>query len=125
MIKSGLMEFKRTLHPNAVLQIRYNKAVVQEKVMHNIYGFFILYMLSFIIGALGFSLLGLDFESAIGVAASSLGNVGPALGEFGPSFSFYAMPVGGKLWASFLMLLGRLELFTVMILFTPFFWKKI
>ena len=62
---------------------------------------FILYMLSFIIGALGFSLLGLDFESAIGVAASSLGNVGPALGEFGPSFSFYAMPVGGKLLGLF------------------------
>ena len=125
MIKSGLMEFKRSLHPNAVLQIRYNKAVVQENVIHNIYGFFILYMLSFIIGALGFSLMGIDFESAIGVAASSLGNVGPALGEFGPSFSFHAMPLGGKLWASFLMLIGRLELFTVLILFTPFFWKKI
>ena len=125
MIKSGFLEFNRALHPNAVLQIRYNNALVQEKVIQNIYGFFILYMLSFIIGALGFSLLGLDFISSIGVAASSLGNVGPALGEFGPSFSFYAMNAAGKSWASFLMLLGRLELFTVLILFTPFFWKKI
>ena len=125
MIKSGFLEFNRALHPNAVLQIRYNNALVQEKVIQNIYGFFILYMLSFIIGALGFSLLGLDFISSIGVAASSLGNVGPALGEFGPSFSFYAMSAAGKSWASFLMLLGRLELFTVLILFTPFFWKKI
>ncbi|MGB2476297.1 MAG: potassium transporter TrkG, partial [Flavobacteriaceae bacterium] len=66
-----------------------------------------------------------DFVSAIGVAASSLGNVGPALGDFGPSFTFYAMSSAGKCWASFLMLLGRLELFTVMILFTRFFWKKI
>ena len=125
MIKSGFIEFNRALHPNAVLQIRYNNALVQEKVIQNIYGFFILYMLSFIIGALGFSAIGLDFISAIGVAASSLGNVGPALGDYGPSFSFFAMSVAGKWWASFLMLLGRLELFTVLILFTPFFWKKI
>ena len=125
MIKSGFIEFNRALHPNAVLQIRYNSALVQEKVIQNIYGFFILYMLSFIIGALGFSAIGLDFISAIGVAASSLGNVGPALGDYGPSFSFFAMSAAGKWWASFLMLLGRLELFTVLILFTPFFWKKI
>ena len=125
MIKSGFLEFNRALHPNAVLQIRYNNALVQEKVIQNIYGFFILYMLSFILGSLGFSMLGLDFISSIGVAASSLGNVGPALGEFGPSFSFHAMSAAGKYWAAFLMLLGRLELFTVLILFTPFFWKKI
>jgi len=125
MIKSGFLEFNRALHPNAVLQIRYNKAVVQDNVIQNIYGFFILYMLSFIIGTLGFSVLGLDFVSSIGVAASSLGNVGPALGDFGPAFSFNGLSMAGKWWASFLMLLGRLELFTVLILFTPFFWKRI
>ncbi len=125
MIKSGLLEFNRALHPNAVLPIRYNKSIVQENVLHTIYGFFILYMIFFIIGALVFSFLGLDFITSIGVAASSLGNVGPALGDFGPSFSFHEMSMGGKWWASFLMLLGRLELFTVLILFTPFFWKKI
>jgi len=125
MIKSGLLEFKRALHPNAVLQVRYNQSVVQENIIHNLYGFFILYMLSFIIGSLGFGLLGLDFMSAIGVSASSLGNVGPALGEFGPSSSFYNMSDAAKLWASFLMLIGRLELFTVLIIFSPSFWKKI
>ena len=81
-------------------------------------------MLSFIFGSLVFGALGLDFESAIGVAASSLGNVGPALGNYGPAFSYSDLPEIGKWWASFLMLLGRLELFTVLILFTPFFWKK-
>ncbi len=119
------MEFKRALHPNAILQIRYNNAPLTETVLQNIYGFFILYMLSFIIGALVFSFIGLDFVSAIGVSASSLGNVGPALGEFGPSYSFAQMPTLGRWWASFLMLLGRLELFTVLILFSPFFWRKI
>ena len=81
-------------------------------------------MLSFIIGSLGFSLLGLDFESSIGVAASSLGNVGPALGDFSPVDNFSLMPAIGKWWCSFLMLIGRLELFTVLILLTPFFWRN-
>ena len=70
------------------------------------------------------NLIGIDFESAIGVAASSLGNVGPALGEFGPANNFFNLPSIGKWWASFLMLIGRLELFTVLILFTPFFWRN-
>ena len=124
MIKNGFLEFKRTLHPNAILPVRYNKKAISEKIVFNVLAFFILYMLSFIIGALGFSMIGLDFESAIGVAASSLGNVGPALGDFGPTANFYSMPTIGKWWCSFLMLIGRLELFTVLILFTPFFWRN-
>ncbi|MBT8313484.1 MAG: TrkH family potassium uptake protein, partial [Maribacter sp.] len=68
---------------------------------------------------------GLDFESAVGGAASSLGNVGPALGSLGPLSNFYDLPMLGKWWCSFLMLLGRLELFTVLILLTPYFWKDV
>ena len=124
MIKSGFLEFKKALHPNAVIPTRYNNKVLNDEIVYTIYGFFILYLLAFIIGALGFGLSGLDFESAIGVAASSLGNVGPALGKFGPAFSYFELSAGAKIWASFLMLLGRLELFTVLILFTPFFWRK-
>ena len=124
LIRNGFLEFKRTLHPNAVLPVRYNGHAIDEKIVFNIKGFFILYMLSFIVGALGFSMIGLDFESAIGVAASSLGNVGPALGEFGPVNNFYNMPNIGKWWGAFLMLIGRLELFTVLILLTPFFWRN-
>jgi len=124
MIRNGFVEFKRTLHPNAILPVRYNKKSIDEKIIFNILAFFILYMLSFIVGALVFSMVGLDFKSAIGVAASSLGNVGPALGDFGPVNNFYDMPTIGKWWASFLMLIGRLELFTVLILLTPFFWRN-
>ena len=123
-IRNGFIEFKRTLHPNAILPVRYNSKAVSGDIVFNILAFFILYMLSFIIGALGFSMMGLDFESAIGVAASSLGNVGPALGDFGPVDNFYNMPSIGKWWGSFLMLIGRLELFTVLILLTPFFWRN-
>ena len=124
MIKNGFLEFKRALHPNAILQTRYNKKIVNEGIVYNILGFFILYMLSFILGSLGFALMGLDFQSALGVAAATLGNVGPALGSFGPDQTYAAMPTIGLWWSSFLMLLGRLELFTVLILFTPFFWLR-
>ena len=124
MIKSGVLEFKRALHPNAIIQPRFNGKVISQEIIGNILGFFILYMLSFIIGSLVFGFMGLDFESAIGVAASSLGNVGPAIGDFGPASNFSQLPQVGKLWSSFLMLMGRLELFTVLILLTPYFWKK-
>ncbi|MEB8330246.1 TrkH family potassium uptake protein [Flavobacteriaceae bacterium KMM 6897] len=125
IIKNGLLEFKRTLHVNAIIPVRYNNKTVKEHIVYNIIAFFVLYMLSFIIGALGLGFMGLDFESAIGGAASSLGNVGPALGSLNPMSNFNSLPAVGKWWCSFLMLLGRLELFTVLILFTPYFWKKI
>lgn len=124
LIKNGFLEFKRSLHPNAILPVRYNKKGVSGDIVFNVLGFFILYMLSFIIGALVFSMLEIDFESAIGLAASCLGNVGPALGDFGPVNNYAGLPAIGKWWSSFLMLIGRLELFTVLVLFTPFFWRN-
>ncbi|MBO6605892.1 TrkH family potassium uptake protein [Psychroserpens sp.] len=124
MIKNGFLEFRRALHPNAILPVRYNQKAVSGEIVFNILGFFILYMLSFIVGALVFSMFQIDFESAIGLSASSLGNVGPALGEFGPVNNYSALPPLGKWWSAFLMLLGRLELFTVLILLTPFFWRN-
>jgi trk system potassium uptake protein TrkH len=124
MIKNGLLEFKRTLHPNAVLPVRYNLKSVQQPIVFNILAFFILYMLSFIVGVLVFSALGLDFDTALGGAASSLGNIGPALGKLGPVDNYGWLPNPAKWWASFLMLIGRLELFTVLIVLTPFFWRN-
>jgi len=125
IIKNGLLEFKRTLHTNAVIPVRYNGKTVQENIVYNIIAFFVLYMLLFIIGSLVLGALGLDFESAIGGAASTLGNVGPALGTLNPLANFNDLPTLGKWWCGFLMLLGRLELFTVLILFSPYFWKRI
>ncbi|WP_245574763.1 TrkH family potassium uptake protein [Gaetbulibacter saemankumensis] len=124
LIKNGFLEFKRTLHPNAILPVRYNTKAISGQIVFNVLGFFILYMLSFIIGALVFSMFGIDFDSAIGLSASSLGNVGPALGDFGPVNNYAALPPLAQLWSSFLMLIGRLELFTVLILLSPFFWRN-
>jgi len=124
MIKNGFIEFRRTLHPNAVLPVRYNTKAVSGEIVYNILAFFILYMLSFIIGALVFSMFDIDFQSSVGLAASSLGNIGPALGNFGPVNNYAALPDLAQWWCSFLMLIGRLELFTVLIILTPFFWRN-
>lgn len=124
MIKNSILEFKRPLHPHAILPVRYNSKAIQQPIVFNILGFFIVYMLSFIIGTLVFSWLGLDFMTALGGAASTLGNIGPALGDLGPVDNYGWLPDAAKWWASFLMLIGRLELFTVLILLTPFFWRN-
>jgi trk system potassium uptake protein TrkH len=124
IIKNGVLEFKRSLHPNAIIPVRYNNKTVKEHIVYNIIGFFVLYMLLFIIGALVLGIMGLDFESAVGGAASSLGNVGPALGSLNPLSNFSSLPDAAKWWCGFLMLAGRLELFTVLILLTPYFWKR-
>ena len=124
LIKNGFLEFKRSLHPNAIVPVRYNTKSINRFIVFNILAFFILYMLSFIVGALVFSMFEIDFQSSIGLAASTLGNVGPALGSFGPVNNYAVLPPLAQLWASFLMLIGRLELFTVLVLFTPFFWRN-
>jgi len=124
MIKNGFLEFKRTIHPNAIIPVRYNNKSVTRGIVFNIMAFFILYLIIFTIGASVFSLLGLDFITSMGAAASSLGNVGPAFGQLSPVNNYDILPTFGKWWASFLMLLGRLELFTVIIIFTPYFWRN-
>lgn len=124
MIKNAVTIFKKSLHPNAVIPVRFNGKAVSYDIVFNILGFFILYLLSFIIGAVVLAFMGLDFETAIGGSATSLGNVGPAFGKLGPVNNFYALPAAGKWWCSFLMLIGRLELFTVLILLTPFYWRN-
>tara|TARA_Y100000991_G_scaffold6546_1_gene5094 strand:- start:239 stop:1420 length:1182 start_codon:yes stop_codon:yes gene_type:complete len=125
LIKNGFLEFKKALHPNAVLPLRYNHNVVKKEVVINILGFFMLYLILFIIGAGVLSIQGLDFISAIGGSAASIGNVGPALGSVGPAFTYTDLTPFAKIWCSFLMLVGRLELFTFLIIFSPYFWQKL
>ena len=125
LIKNGFLEFKRSLHPNAILPLRYNHSVVKKGVVVNILAFFMLYLILFIVGAGVLSTQGLDFISSIGGSAASLGNVGPALGSIGPAFNFESITGFSKIWCAILMLVGRLELFTFLIIFTPYFWKNI
>jgi trk system potassium uptake protein TrkH len=124
IIKNSLLEFKRSLHQNAIIPVRFNSRAVDKQIVDNVIGFFVLYMLLFIAGSAILALCGLDFETAIGGAASALGNVGPALGEINPVSTYAALPVAAKICLSVLMLLGRLELFTILILVSPSFWRN-
>lgn len=124
MIKSSILELKKLLHPSAIIPVRYGGKAIHQNIIFNILSFFVLYMLIFILGSVMFTFLGLDFTSAIGVTASSLGNIGPALGSVSPVNNFAHLSNSAKWFSSFLMLIGRLELFTVLILLTPYFWKK-
>lgn len=124
MIKNSLLEFKKLLHPSAIIPVRYGGKSVKQEIVFNILSFFVLYMLIFIVSSVIFTFMGLDFSSALGTSASSLGNIGPAIGSVGPVNNFAHLSISAKWFSSFLMLIGRLELFTVLILLTPFFWKK-
>lgn len=117
-------EFKRLLHPNAVLPIRINKQVIAPTLQSTVLAFTFLILL--ICFACILILMGLEIPltESIGVVISSIGNTGPGLGAFGPAFSWNALPDAAKWVCSLLMLLGRLELFTVLLLFTPDFWKR-
>ncbi|MBA6155603.1 TrkH family potassium uptake protein [Tenacibaculum sp. S7007] len=124
MLKNSFLEFKKSLHPNAIIPVRYDGKAVKQTIVFNILSFFVLYMLIFIMGTVILAFLGLDLTSALGACASSLGNIGPAIGSVSPVDNFNHLSTGAKWFCSFLMLIGRLELFTVLILLTPFFWRK-
>ncbi|MBS9773657.1 MAG: TrkH family potassium uptake protein [Tenacibaculum sp.] len=124
LLKNSFLEFKKSIHPNAIIPVRYDMKAVNQSIVFNILSFFILYMFIFVMGTVVLAMLGLDFLSAVGATASSLGNIGPALGSVSPVDNFSHLSIGAKWVCSFLMLIGRLELFTVLILLTPFFWRK-
>jgi trk system potassium uptake protein TrkH len=124
LLKNSLLEFKRLIHPNAVLPLRFNNKPVTKDITFNVLAFMIIYIMVFAVGSVIMSLMGVEFITAIGSVATSIGNIGPGLGSVGPVENFASIPLGGKWFLTFLMLLGRLELFTVLILFTPYFWRK-
>ncbi len=122
-LKNTWLEFKRIVHPRAIVPLIINGERVTGRIINNIMNFLLIYLITFVLGSLVISLMGYDFATSLGAVATSLGNVGPAIGQVGPvdNFAFFSSPA--KIVLSFLMLLGRLELFTILILFTPFFWR--
>lgn len=117
-------EFKQIIHPQAVLPVRVGQRVIEAPILKTILGFFMVYFLIFAVGALIMSFLGYDFMSAMGASIASLGNIGPAWGDFGPTDNYAEIPYFGKWVLLILMMIGRLELFTVLVIFTPWFWKN-
>ncbi|MEJ2637084.1 MAG: TrkH family potassium uptake protein [Calditrichia bacterium] len=117
-------EVKRLLHPRAVIPVRVGHTVIPREIVTNVLGFFVLMIFLFIGGVILMSILGLDLESALGATAATLGNIGPGLGSVGPTDNYAHIPVLGKWVLTFFMLAGRLEIYTVLILFAPSFWRK-
>lgn len=124
LFKNSRLELRRLIHPKAIVPVRMNGKAIPENIIYNILAFFIIYILIFVFASIIMSMLGMGFETSIGSVAASLGNIGPGLGSVGPAHNYSFIPPAGKWLLALLMLLGRLELFTVLVLFTATFWKR-
>ena len=123
LIKHAKTEIRRMLHARAIIPIKIGNRTISDEIVRNTLGFSMIYISIFILTALALSIFNLDFQSAVSAAASAIGNVGPAFGEFGPTDNYALLHPIGKWMLTFCMLLGRLEIFTVMVLFSRIFWK--
>lgn len=131
LLKNNWFELKRLIHPNAIIPVRYNKKAVKQSIIYNIMAFFGTYMFIWIFSSVVMTLFNtgshyadLDFLSNVSLTATCLGNIGPGLGTYGPVYNMASLTDAAKWFSSFLMILGRLELFTILILFTPFLWRS-
>jgi trk system potassium uptake protein TrkH len=124
LVKFVFSEVTRLIHPRAVVPVRIGKNVIERDVVGNVVGFFILYIIIFGVGVFMMSMMGLDMASSFGSVAATLNNIGPGLGAVGPTDNYAHIPTAGKWLLALLMLMGRLEVYTVIILLSPSYWKK-
>jgi trk/ktr system potassium uptake protein len=117
-------ELFQLIHPRGVTRIKLGGKVVSEEVMRSILGFLVLYMGLFVFCTVLLSAMGVDLVTSISAVASSIGNIGPGLGMVGPVDNYSMIPTNGKWLLTWCMLLGRLEIYTVIILVVPEFWRK-
>ena len=124
LLKNGYLELKRLIHPNAIIPVRINNKSVPQVIVTNVLAFVVFYIMITVISTIIISMMGYDLDTSIGAVAATLGNIGPGIGKVGPVCNFAHIPEVGKWFLSFLMLLGRLELFTVLVILSPSFWKR-
>ncbi len=122
--KSAVAEIKRRIHPNAVIPVRFNGHTVSEQTTSNIMAFMFFYLLIIVLATLMFCGCGVGFDESLGIAVSMIGNVGVSIGQWGSSGCYEALPAVAKWGATLVMLIGRLEIFTVLLLFSRALWKK-
>lgn len=123
LLKNAYHEFQRLIHPNAVIPVRFNKHVVNTQIINNVLAFIIMYVIVMGISIIVFTATGLGFDESVGTTFAAMTNVGLGMGEIGTG-DYSTLTDFAKWYMSFLMLVGRLELFTVLIVLTPAFWKK-
>ena len=124
LTRHGLNELRKMIHPRAVIPIRFNHRAVPPEILTNILGFALLLLIATIVATFVMTFLGLDLMTAFGSVAATINNIGPGIGDVGPTDHFGHLPGVGKWVLVFCMLLGRLELFTVLVLLTPDFWRR-
>ncbi len=124
ILKNGVAEFQRRIHPNAIIPVKLNEKNVPQQTINNIMAFLIFYIFIIVITVVIFCASGVNFDESIGAAVSAIGNVGISIGQFGPSGTYAEFPTVAKWVMSFVMLIGRLEIFTVLLLFTKALWRK-
>jgi len=117
-------ELFKIIHPRSIRHVKINHIVIPDEVLRSIMGFLALYIGLFILSTCLLALMGFDMMTAMGAVAACIGNIGPGFGSVGPTENFAHLPALGKWLLSWCMLLGRLEIYTVIILFVPEFWKK-
>ncbi|MGQ9646984.1 MAG: TrkH family potassium uptake protein [Thermodesulfobacteriota bacterium] len=122
LLREMRSELKRLFQPHGIFPIKIGDKPVPESIVSNVVVFIALYMLIFLLGVLAMAWLGLDIDTSIGAVAATLGNVGPGIGAVGPAENYSHLPVLGKWILSFMMMVGRLEIFTVLVIFTRRFW---
>jgi trk system potassium uptake protein TrkH len=118
------VQFKKIIHQNAIIQVKLNRQNVPEDRMFRTLAFLMIFFCVFLIGVFVLMISGLDFSSAVGTSIACLGNSGPGLGIVGSAGNYGEVSAFGKWVCSFLMVFGRLELYSVLILFSPAFWRK-
>ena len=124
LIRNTGREIKQIVHPKAILPVRIGDQTISQNIQRTVLSFFILYIFIFATGALIISLFGYDIMSSIGASIAAIGNIGPGWGDFGPTDNFAGLPYAAKWVLIMLMMIGRLEIFTVLIIFSPAFWKQ-
>ncbi len=124
VFKHSYYEFKRLIHPNAVLPVKYNGHVLPETIIARVLSFTILYFILIVLGSTFLSFHGLGFIESFSGMITCISDVGPGLGSIGPANNFAHLPDVSKWFLSVVMLVGRLEIFTVLLIFTPVFWKR-
>lgn len=122
ILKQGFRELQRLIHPNAIIPVKLGGKAINERVISGVWGFFSAYLLVYVIIMIALMSVGLDQLSAWSAVAATLNNLGPGLGQVSSNFSAISDPA--KWILCFSMLLGRLEVFTLLVLFTPMFWKR-
>ncbi|HEX3011936.1 MAG TPA: TrkH family potassium uptake protein [Syntrophomonadaceae bacterium] len=124
LIKRSIIEIKRMIHPRGIYPLRIDNKVLPESLVSNVAFFFFLYMMCIVIGTSAMFLCNLDIISGLSATLTCLGNIGPGFGLVGPTQNFGFLPDGGKYVLSFLMLMGRLEIYPILVMFLPQFWHE-